>query len=105
DLATGVTFTVAPMSMPTNQMPAMGRDFYFGMTATTRTTIEVAQNATGANGTALITGATLTEVYSGAGGGIPSTCAWEIHAAAAVPGVIFIQIYRPMNFPGMTCPL
>jgi len=57
------------------------------------------------NGTALWIGATLAEVYSGAGGGIPSQCLWEVHAAAAIAGVVFIQIFRPMNFPGMTCPL
>lgn len=104
DLASGVTVTFAPMSMPTNMMTSMGRDFYFTSTATTRTTLDPPANATGMNGTALWSGATLAEVYSGTGGGIPTECLWEVHAAAAIPGVIFIQIFRPMNFPGMTCP-
>jgi hypothetical protein len=105
DLASNVVVTFAPMSMPTNMMTNKDRDFYFGASATTRTTLDPAANATGANGTALFSGATLAEVYSGAGGGIPSTCLWEVHAAQAIPGIIFIQIFRPMNFPGMTCPL
>jgi hypothetical protein len=105
DLAANVAVTFAPMSMPTNMMTNKDRDFYFGAAETTRTTLDPAANATGANGTALFSGATLAEVYSGAGGGIPATCLWEVHAAQAIPGVIFIQIFRPMNFPGMTCPL
>lgn len=105
DLAANVTVTFAPMSMPTNMAPNRDRDFYFGAAATTRTTLDPAANLTGVNGTALVAGANLAEVYSGAGGGIPSTCLWEVHAASAIPGAIFIQIFRPMNFPGMTCPL
>lgn len=105
DLATGVTVTFAPMSMPTSMTTMMGRDFYFPSGATTRTTLDPAANATGMNGTALVSGATLTEVYSGTGGGLPSTCLWEVHAAQAIANVILIQIFRPMNFPGMTCPL
>lgn len=105
DLATGVTVTVAPMSMPTSMTTSMARDFYFGPTDATRTTLDGAANATGMNGTALWNGATLAEVYSGTGGGLPSQCLWEVHAAAAIAGVIFVQIFRPMNFPGMTCPL
>jgi hypothetical protein len=106
DLASGVTVTFGPMTSPPTYptTTATPRDFYFSSTATTRTTLDGAANATGANGTALWSGATLTEVYAGAGG-LPAQCLWEAHAAAAIPGVIFIQIFRPMNFPGMTCPL
>jgi len=92
----------SPPTYPT--MTNMGRDFYFASGATTRMNLDAAANATGANGTALVSGATLAEVYSGAGG-IPAQCLWDAHAGAAVAGVIFIQIFRPMNFPGMTCPL
>jgi hypothetical protein len=107
DLAAGVTVTFAPMSNPTQMSPMPGRDFYFVAGTTNRTTLDngPSANATATNGTALVSGATLTEVYSGAGGGIPATCLWEIHGGAAVPGVVFIQIFRPMNFPGMTCTL
>jgi hypothetical protein len=105
DLAAGVTVTFAPMSNPTQMSPMPARDFYFASGSTNRTTLDANANATTTDGTALVSGATLTEVYSGAGGGIPSTCLWEVHGGAAVPGVVFIQIFRPMNFPGMTCPL
>ena len=104
DLATGVQFTFGPMSTPPPTMTDMNRDFYFAAGATTRTTLDGAANATGANGTALVSGANLAEIYSGRGG-IPSTCIWDIHAGAAIPGVVFIQIFRPIDFPGMTCPL
>jgi hypothetical protein len=49
-------------------------------------------------------GANLGELYSGRGG-LPSTCTYEIHTGGAVPGVVFIQIFRPTDAPGMTCPL
>lgn len=103
DTQAGVTFTFGPMgSAPT--MTNVDRDFYFGAAATTRTTLDAAASMTGANGTALVSGASLTEVYGGKGG-IPSTCIWEPHAGAAVPGVVFIQIFRPIDAPNMTCPL
>jgi len=103
DNQAGVTFTFGPMgSAPT--MTNTNRDFYFGSAATTRTTLDGAANATGSNGTALVSGANLTEVYGGQGG-IPATCIWEPHAGSAVPGVVFIQIFRPIDAPNMTCPL
>jgi hypothetical protein len=107
DVAAGVTFTFGPMTTPPSypMMTNMGRDYYFASGATTRMNLDPVANATGANGTALVSGATLAEVYSGAGGGLPTTCLWDVHAGAAVSGVIFVQVFRPMNFPGMTCPL
>lgn len=104
DLASGVTVTLGPAASPPPTMVDMTRDFYFGAAATTRTTLDGAANATGASGTALVSGANLGELYSGKGG-IPTTCAWEIHAGAAIPGVVFIQSFRPTDAPGMTCPL
>ncbi len=104
DLATGVTFTFGPMGATPPTMTSASRDFYFAAAATTRTTLDGNASATGANGTALISGANLGEQYSGTGG-IPTTCAWEIHAGAAIPGVVFIQSFRPTDAPGMTCPL
>jgi hypothetical protein len=103
DNQAGVTFAFGPMgSAPT--MTDMNRDFYFGAASTTRTTLDGAANVTGSNGTALVKGATLAEVYSGQGA-IPSTCIWEPHAGGAVPNVVFIQIFRPIDAPSMTCPL
>jgi hypothetical protein len=107
ELAAGVTFTFGQMTAPPTYptMTNMGRDYYFASGATTRMNLDPAANVTGANGTALVSGASLAEVYSGAGGGLPATCLWDVHAGAAVSGVVFVQIFRPMNFPGMTCPL
>lgn len=105
DLATGVQFTFGPMSTPPPTMTDANRDFYFAAGATTRTALDATANATGANGTALVSGANLGEIYSGQGGGIPPTCIWDIHGGAAIPGIVFIQIFRPISAPGMTCPL
>ena len=63
-----------------------------------------AAGATGANGTALFRGANLGELYSGQGG-LPAACRWDIHAGASTPGVVFVQVFRPISVPGMTCPL
>jgi hypothetical protein len=104
DNQAGVTLTLGSMASPPPTMTDMNRDFYFGSAATTRTTLDGAANVTGSNGTALLSGATLTELYSGRGG-LPSTCTYDIHGGAAVPGVVFVQIFRPTDVPGMTCPL
>jgi hypothetical protein len=106
DLAAGVTFTFASMATPQTYptTTATDRDFYFTGCPTNRTTLDPSANATATNGTVLVNGANLGEVYAGAGG-IPTSCLWEVHAGAAIAGVVFIQIFRPMNFPGMTCPL
>lgn len=104
DLATGVQITIGPANMPATAVDA-NRDFYFGAAAATRTTLDATASATGANGTALLSGANLGEDYSGRGGGIPASCLWETHAGSAIPGVVFVQTFRPTDFPGMTCPL
>jgi hypothetical protein len=104
DLAAGVLLTIGPA----NTVPTAGdvnRDFYFAAGATARTTLDTLAAATGVNGTALLSGANLGEAYSGKGGGLPATCMWEVHAGAAIPGVVFIQTFRPTDIPGMTCPL
>lgn len=104
DLAAGVTFTFGPMTSPPPTMTNVDRDFYFAAGATTRTTLDPGVSATGANGTALASGVNLGELYAGRGA-LPATCMWEIHAGAAVPGVVFVQSFRPTDVPGMTCPL
>jgi hypothetical protein len=105
DLASGVTFTFGPNGSPP-PVPTMSdanRDFYFGVD--TRTTLSAGASATGSNGTALVAGASLLEVYSG-NGGLPAECRWDIHAGASIPFVIFIQIFRPINNgPSATCTL
>jgi hypothetical protein len=95
-LASGVTMT---------RNGALGdatHTFYFGANAANRTTLDSNAHATGVNGTALytITSPMPTDMYSGTGA-LPSGCNWEAHVAAAVPGVAFIQTFRPT---GSTCP-
>jgi len=81
-------------------------DFYFMSTQTTRETIDPAQNFTGANGTALVSGASFAHGgYSGVMGGLPPECKWSGHGGVTLPGVVFIQVLRPVNQTGMTCPL
>lgn len=105
DLATGVQFRFGSMtSGPT--MTNADRDFYFPAGSTTRVTLgDSSLIATGANGTVLVSGANLGEVYSGNGGLSSTACAWDVHGGAAVPGVVFVQSFRPINATGMTCPL
>jgi hypothetical protein len=106
DLAAGVMFSFEPMtSLPAYPtMTSASRDYYFTACPTDRVALDAAAGATSTNGTVLVTGANLGEVYGGMGG-LPAQCLWEIHAGAAVPGVVFIQVFRPMNAPGQTCPL
>jgi hypothetical protein len=81
--------------------PIPGDDFYFAAGETTRETIDNAVNATGANGTALVTDAAL-DGYIGAGG-LPPECRYEGHAGVALPFVLFVQIFRPTDAAGQTC--
>jgi hypothetical protein len=80
-------------------------DYYF-MNEATRDHLDPAANATTMNGTGLLTGAKVTDslAYSGTGGITDTTnCQWENHAAANVPGLLFIQIYRKTAKLGKTC--
>lgn len=97
-LSAGVTATVngAPV--------AAASDHYFAGCSSLRTSIDAAANATGGNGTALVTGATLGNAYSGAGG-LPAECRYSAHAGVALPNILFVQVARPTNNTGMTCPL
>jgi hypothetical protein len=104
DLATGVTFTFGPMGPTQPTMTDVNRDFYFAAGSTNRTTLDAGVGATTTNGTALVSGATLAEQYSGQSS-LPQGCIWDVHAGASIPFVIFIQIFRPTNIPSMTCSL
>jgi hypothetical protein len=101
DVATGVTFTKSGVAQPND-------DYYFMAAETTHQTIDPDATATGANGTGLLTNASVEDnlVYSGTGGlSDMDNCQWKTHAAASLPGIVFVQIYRPTNIIGKTCSL
>ncbi len=94
----GVTFTKSGMAFPAN-------DYYFQDQAT-HVDLDPAATATSSNGTALYVGALVTDnlAYGGIGGlADPTNCQWEPHAAASIPGLLFLQIYRPAAKPLKTC--
>jgi hypothetical protein len=95
---TGVTITKSGN-------PQAANDYYF-QSEPGRMHIDATATATTMNGTALYTNASVNDslVYSGAGG-ITDTvnCGWETHAAASIPGIVFMQIYRPSSKPTKTC--
>ena len=97
--------TVGGVTVSRNQFPEPGHDYYFSAVAN-RTTLDGGLGATSGNGGALfnITNQMPTDVYSGQSP-LPAGCAWEFHAGASVRFVVFIQIFRPTNAPGMTCTL
>jgi hypothetical protein len=78
------------------------RTLYFGAAVANRTTLDSNAHVTGVNGTALynIMNPMLTDMYSGTGG-LASGCNWEPHGGVALPGLVFIQTFRPT---GATCP-
>ena len=93
---------------PTSPMPIPGTDYYFNATDVSRERVDngAAVAATGANGTALVTPTTLAESgYSGTPTVLPTECVWSGHASQTIPGVVFVQVARPINKPGMTCNL
>ena len=97
-LQDGVQFTKNSATIPANT-------FYFTAAGTTRTTVDTNQTATGANGTALVTGAKVSDLlaFSGTGGGLDTTCKWATHAGASLPNIVFVQEFRPVNALGQTC--
>jgi hypothetical protein len=100
------TATIAGATITRNGAVTDTRDYYFA-DMPNRTTLTVA-GATSSNGGALFTIDPITQMlddrYSGTGG-LPAGCAWEQHPGASVGGVILVQIFRPTNASGMTCPL
>ncbi|HLL23699.1 MAG TPA: hypothetical protein VK427_16285 [Kofleriaceae bacterium] len=98
----GVTVLKGP---PPNFMPIPSNDHYFVNTDVQRERVDSAAGATGANGTALVTNAMLSDIYTGTPNVLPAECRWSAHAAQTVPGVVFVQILRPVNAAGMTCNL
>lgn len=92
---------------PPNLAPSPTTDHYFVSTDVQRERIDAAANATGANGTAIVTDASLANmtVFSGSPSSLPAECRWSVHVAQTVPGIVFVQVLRPVNATGMTCNL
>jgi hypothetical protein len=101
------TDTVAGVTVTRNGAPIDTRDYYFTDTPN-RTTLSAGATATSSNGGALFSidppSQMLTDAYSGTGG-LPAGCIWAQHPGASVGFVILVQVFRPINAPGMTCPL
>ncbi len=100
DTAAGVTITRSGSPIPAS-------DFYFEAAQPSRQTIDPSAIATGVNGSVLINDALVSDglVYSAGQGSLPAECRWESHAGATLPGIVFIQLFRPENAAGQTCPL
>jgi hypothetical protein len=96
----GVTVTRSGSTIP-------GDDSYFVAAQVGHTMIDPVATSTGANGTALIINASVSEsaVYSAQVGPLPAECRWETHAGASLPFILFIQVFRPSDAIGKTCPL
>lgn len=90
--------TQSGVTVVKNGNPIPANDFYFRSADVDRTTIDVNATATGANGTALYTGASVLDslMYSGTGG-TGTGCRWDTHAAASLPGVLFVQVFRKID--------
>jgi hypothetical protein len=90
--------TQSGVTVVRNGNPVPANDFYFRAADVDRTTIDPDATATGVNGTALYTGASVTEslIYSGSGG-TGAGCRWEPHAAASLPGLLFVQVFRKID--------
>jgi hypothetical protein len=83
---------------------ASGPAYYFNPTETTRTTIDITKVATGANATVLVTGTKVSDnVVYGGEGGLGQGCLWQKHAAASLPGIVFIQVFRKGDIFGQQC--
>ena len=97
--APGVAFANTDASHPTQAV-------YFQAAQTTRHDVDTAATVTGANGTALVTGATTAAslAYTGTGALTdPTNCKWDLKAGGTLSGVVFIQVFRPINVTFKTC--
>jgi hypothetical protein len=98
-LSPGVTATRSGAAIPAN-------DHYLGGCSSLRTAVDPAASATGGTGTALVTGAKLSDGFEYSGtGGLPPGCRYPGQAGASLSQLLFIQVLRPTSIAGMTCPL
>jgi hypothetical protein len=98
NLQSGVT-----VSRSGNPVPL--QDNYFAVGESARQHIDGAATATGINGTALVTGASLGDgaVYSGSGGGLSASCEWPTYPASSNANVLAVQEIRPQSAVAQTC--
>lgn len=81
----GVKITVDPGGVVASD------DYYFSdTTAGLRTTVDVGQDSTGANGTGVIVNTGLVN-HGGVGGGLPVGCDWPESLAKSIAGVLMVQ--------------
>lgn len=81
-----------------NQVPS--QDYYSPAAQTTNTSIDVNATVTAANGTAFMTGTSVTQSLAyGGNGGLGANCRWEPHAAANLGNIVFFQIFRKVDVP------
>jgi hypothetical protein len=79
-------------------------DFYFTASDTGRHTIDPAATATGMNGTALVLNEKLSDnVVDSGTPGVDANCSWEVHPGAGLAGIVYVQVVRPTDAPGMLC--
>ena len=96
----------AGVTVTRNQSTISADDFYFQAGDTGHTTVDAAASVTGMNGTALvINGLQVTDLYSAQVGPLPPECRWESHAGKTLANILFVQLFRPTNALGKTCPL
>lgn len=100
------TDNVAGVTVTRMGNPNTANDYYFRGTQTLRQMIDGSATTTGMNGTALVANASIADgtAYSGINA-LPATCRWEVRPGASLPQVVFIQVLRPVNAVGQTCPL
>lgn len=97
---------VAGVQVRREGQPITADDYYFSdPTGATRDTVAPAQAMTGANGTALVVNPASGQPSNyDAVGGLPGGCLWPTALAAAIPGVVFVQVKTAETTGGAECP-
>lgn len=78
-------------------------DYYFTDLDAQRTAASLTPTVTGANGTVLVVNSDKAIGHDGTGGE-PGTCLWPSNLAAAIPGVVFVQLKEAETSGGAACP-
>ncbi|HTL36155.1 MAG TPA: hypothetical protein VL326_23650 [Kofleriaceae bacterium] len=77
---------------------------YFTAAETDHLTIDMNATVTGANGTVLVTGTSISDsVVYGGDQGLGTGCRWQSNPAANLPGIVFIEIFHKLDAIGETC--